>query len=92
MNTFEVEMKFPVQDAQAFLRAVGALGAQPGPSLEESDLYLAHPSRDFSATDEALRIRRCKGKDLKGAQDRQDDQNPARAGVCCPGRRRRDGA
>jgi adenylate cyclase class 2 len=33
------------------------LGAEIGQPVEQSDIYFAHPTRDFGFTDEALRIR-----------------------------------
>jgi len=54
----EVEQKFPVPELAPVESALARLGAQPGPSQEERDLYFGHPARDFSQTDEALRIRR----------------------------------
>lgn len=54
----EVEQKFPVTDLGAIQAALERLGACPGPTQEELDLYFAHPARDFAQTDEALRIRR----------------------------------
>ncbi len=54
----EVEQKFPVAELAPVEAALGRSGARPGPAQEELDLYFAHPARDFSQTDEALRIRR----------------------------------
>jgi adenylate cyclase class 2 len=54
---YEVELKFPLADAEPVLRRLAALGARCSPALEQIDLYFNHPSRDFAATDEALRIR-----------------------------------
>ncbi|MCS6975540.1 MAG: class IV adenylate cyclase [Gemmatales bacterium] len=54
----EVEMKFPLDDVDAFTVRL----AQVQPTLigqrDESDEYFQAPDRDFAATDEALRIRR----------------------------------
>ena len=60
---FEVEQKFPVDDAAALqgrLREVGATQrATAGQgSIEQVDRYFNHPARDFASTDEALRLRR----------------------------------
>lgn len=55
---YEVEQKFPISDAGNFERLLSAAGARLGPPQPQSDTYFAHPSRDFAATDEALRIRR----------------------------------
>jgi adenylate cyclase, class 2 len=55
---YEVEQKFPVTDMQALEERIIVLGAAIGDVQVEVDLYFAHPARDFSKTDEALRIRR----------------------------------
>ena len=55
---FEVERKFRVTDAAEVQRRLEQLGARFEPPIEQSDLYFAHPARDFAQTDEALRIRR----------------------------------
>jgi adenylate cyclase, class 2 len=55
---YEVELKFPAPDLTALenrLRELGAIVADP---IAETDLYFAHPAKDFAKTDEALRIRR----------------------------------
>lgn len=54
---YEVELKFPLPDAEPVLRRLAALGAEPRTPQEQSDLYFNHPARDFGSTDEALRIR-----------------------------------
>jgi adenylate cyclase, class 2 len=55
---YEVEQKFPVAEFAPVEARLAALGATISPPHEEVDLYLAHPARDFSRTDEALRLRR----------------------------------
>ena len=55
---YEVEMKFPVDDMGAFEAKLAGLGATISIARLEVDVYFAHPSRDFTKTDEALRIRR----------------------------------
>ena len=55
---YEVEQKFPVADMAALESRLAALGATTGEPQVELDRYFAHPARDFSKTDEALRIRR----------------------------------
>ncbi|MDB5349416.1 MAG: cyaB [Planctomycetota bacterium] len=55
---YEVEIKFRVADVAALAEILARLGAEGGPEVENADLYLAHPSRDFAVTDEALRLRR----------------------------------
>jgi adenylate cyclase class 2 len=54
---FEVEVKFRVADHAALAARLAALGAVAGEPIEQEDLYLAHPARDFARTDEALRVR-----------------------------------
>lgn len=54
----EVEQKFPIADVEALRRRLNALGARPGETQQQMDLYYAHPTRDFATTDEALRLRR----------------------------------
>src|SRR5580658_5815271 len=55
--SYEVELKFPVPDLGAFARKLADQAVAISLLQEEIDLYLAHPSRDFSKTDEALRLR-----------------------------------
>ncbi len=54
---FEIEVKFRVADHDDLRRRLAGRGATPGPTLEHEDAYLAHPSRDFARTGEALRVR-----------------------------------
>lgn len=54
---YEVELKFAVPNPASILKRLAELGAQPHPPLDQVDRYFNHPSRDFSQTDEALRIR-----------------------------------
>ncbi len=55
---YEVEIKFRDADHAAIERRLLALGAEPGEPVEQEDVYLAHPARDFAATGEAFRVRR----------------------------------
>lgn len=55
---YEVELKFPVPDLPAFSQKLADQSVPISPPQEESDLYFAHPARDFAQTDEALRLRR----------------------------------
>jgi adenylate cyclase class 2 len=55
---FEVEIKFRVPDPRDLIARLASIGAVAGPEIEHEDLYLAHPSRDFARTDEAVRLRR----------------------------------
>lgn len=54
---YEVEQKHFVPDERALFERLAERGVQVGPVVEQSDRYFAHPCRDFSQTDEALRIR-----------------------------------
>ncbi|QDT07872.1 CYTH domain protein [Rubripirellula lacrimiformis] len=58
---FEVEQKFRVEDADALIRQLQAGGGVEQAAECHSDTYYNHPSRDFSETREALRIRRVDG-------------------------------
>lgn len=64
VNHYEVEQKFWVDDLDSLRRQLVERGVALDPPLEESDLYFAHPARDFVQTDEALRIRNKQGKVL----------------------------
>ena len=55
---YEVELKVPLVEVAAVEGALGRLAARARPSIEQVDIYFSHPSRDFAATDEALRLRR----------------------------------
>ncbi|MDR3199641.1 MAG: class IV adenylate cyclase [Planctomycetaceae bacterium] len=57
---YEVEMKFQVGDIKAFEERLKMFGGILEPMVEETDLFYQHPQRDFSVTDECLRIRRRK--------------------------------
>jgi len=54
---YEVELKFPLLDAEPVIHRLALLGAEQRAPLEQTDLYFNHPARDFEQTDEALRIR-----------------------------------
>ena len=54
----EVEQKYRIEDASAVLEVLTRIGAQSQHVVHQTDMYYAHPNRDFAATDEALRIRR----------------------------------
>ncbi|HEV7223221.1 MAG TPA: class IV adenylate cyclase [Pirellulales bacterium] len=59
---YEVERKYRIADLPALLARLAELGAKPGDAEAQEDCYYAHPSRDFAATDEALRLRRAGDK------------------------------
>lgn len=54
---FEVEQKFPVSDLTDIEIRLTLAGATFADAVVQVDRYLAHPSRDFAETDEAIRIR-----------------------------------
>ncbi len=56
--SFEVELKFRVPDLPKISLRLAGLSASISAAHDEADLYFAHPARDFSRTDEALRLRR----------------------------------
>ena len=53
----EYEVKIRVGNLQPLRARLASLRIRPGTSLTERDLYFNSPTRDFSKTDEALRIR-----------------------------------
>lgn len=53
----EVELKFCVEDPAGLVAQLRRLSAEVHGSVLQTDTYFAHPSRDFAATDEALRLR-----------------------------------
>ncbi|OJW25854.1 MAG: adenylyl cyclase CyaB [Planctomycetales bacterium 71-10] len=55
---YEVEVKYRDVDHDALRRALAAIGAVEGATVDEEDSYLNHPARDFATTNEAFRIRR----------------------------------
>src|SRR3954453_3813078 len=54
---YEVEQKHVVADESHLFERLAERGGGVGPRVEQVDLYFSHPCRDFSKTDEALRIR-----------------------------------
>ncbi len=55
--SYEVEMKFPVDDLAVLEARLIKFGATIGMPQTEVDVYFAHPGRNFAQTDEALRVR-----------------------------------
>jgi adenylate cyclase class 2 len=55
---YEVENKYPVADLTDTERRLSEMDAIVGTEVRQIDTYFAHPARDFSKTDEAIRIRR----------------------------------
>ena len=58
MPVYEVEQKYPVADVAALEARLAGVAAGWHGVVEQADRYFGHPSRDFAATDEALRLRR----------------------------------
>jgi adenylate cyclase, class 2 len=56
--SYEVEMKFRSADHDRLRRLLLECGAREEPAVEQEDVYLRHPFRDFARTHEALRLRR----------------------------------
>ena len=55
---YEVELKYRLVDHDRLRERLVEFGATVGPTIEQADIYLSHPARDFAATNEAFRIRR----------------------------------
>ncbi|MCX7677687.1 MAG: class IV adenylate cyclase [Spirochaetes bacterium] len=55
----EIEIKSPIENLEELHQKLIAIGAVERERRTERDTYYAHPCRDFSKTDEALRIRTC---------------------------------
>jgi adenylate cyclase class 2 len=72
--SFEVEIKFRVADHEALANRLAALGAVEGTRIDQEDMYLGHPGRDFAQTNEALRLRR------EGDENRITYKGPKLAG------------
>jgi adenylate cyclase class 2 len=70
----EVEFKAKIENFEKFMEVknkILSLGSKLISKASEEDIYFQHPSRDFSKTDEALRIRKTNGKNYltyKGAK------------------------
>jgi adenylate cyclase class 2 len=58
MMQLEVEQKYPLLQRAELVAALDSLGCRWEPPIAQSDLYFAHPARNFKQTDEALRLRR----------------------------------
>ena len=54
---YEVEQKFRISDAKSLEERLSGMGITLDVPIAQVDRYFAHPARDFSQTDEALRIR-----------------------------------
>lgn len=54
---YEVELKFPLPDADRIVALLTSWKVDRSPPVVQCDTYYNHPARDFKASDEALRIR-----------------------------------
>jgi adenylate cyclase class 2 len=72
--SFEVEVKYRAVDHDLLVRRLLAKGAAAAAELDQEDIYLSHPSRDFAQTNEAFRIRRL------GPENRITYKGPRRSG------------
>ena len=59
--SYEVEVKYRSVDHDQLRRRLIEAGAREAAPVDQEDLYLSHPSRDFAQTNEALRLRRIGG-------------------------------
>ena len=81
----EVEVKCRLDDARAFEKRLLHAGAQRTKEAVEEDTYYSHPGRDFSRTDEALRIRRAgKWADLTYKGPKLDKMSKSREEIVLP--------
>ncbi len=55
---FEVEQKYRTDGHDEVANRLHLMGRGGGQRVEQEDVYLSHPLRDFAATNEALRLRR----------------------------------
>ena len=60
----EVKIKVCCSEMERIMNVMRKIGAKVLGNYREVDIYFAHPCRDFSKTDETLRIRTFNGKDL----------------------------
>lgn len=54
---YEVELKFVIENCSEIEQKLTALFARWSDPIQQIDHYFSHPCRDFSKTDEALRLR-----------------------------------
>ena len=68
--SFEVEVKYRSVDHDRLRGLLVESGAREARAVEQQDIYLHHPARDFAQTHEALRLRRI------GAENRVTYKGP----------------
>jgi adenylate cyclase class 2 len=56
-ESYEVEVKLPINDEKAIEHTIVKVGGRRLNSEIQSDMYYDHPCRSFSQTDESIRIR-----------------------------------
>jgi adenylate cyclase class 2 len=59
---YEVELKYRSVDHVVLEQRLAALGAIQDGSVQQVDIYLFHPARDFAQTNEAFRLRSIGGE------------------------------
>ncbi|UCF07441.1 MAG: class IV adenylate cyclase [Thermoplasmata archaeon] len=75
----EIEVKAYAEDLKAVEAKIMEMGAEPTWEGEQNDTYYNHPQRDFAKTDEALRIRRERGRNsLTYKGPKVDEQSKTR--------------
>jgi adenylate cyclase class 2 len=72
--SYEVEVKYRGVDHKRLAAVLAQRGALARGVVDQEDVYLSHPARDFTITNEAFRIRRL------GAQNRMTYKGPRRSG------------
>lgn len=55
--SYEVEMKFPLNDTKHFVPLLRGVGAEESETQTHIDRYFNHPAKDFAESDEVLRLR-----------------------------------
>jgi adenylate cyclase class 2 len=60
--SYEVELKYAVDDMPQLLEKLGRFGLCFGEAVEEHDTFYQHPVKDYATTDECLRIRNRAGE------------------------------
>jgi len=71
---YEVEAKYRLVDHDQLRARLVERGAHREPGVDQEDIYLSHPARDFAVSNEALRIRRI------GLENRITYKGPRRSG------------
>jgi adenylate cyclase class 2 len=72
--SYEVEVKYRGVDHERLARALAQRGAVSRGAVDQEDVYLNHPARDFTISNEAFRIRRL------GQENRITYKGPRRSG------------